>query len=143
MNLTKCKVCGKEISKNAKLCPHCGEPLRKRSLFALSLAIGFVAISLSYLVIVSWVTFGDTLPECNSSNAKRTLTEAINRAQFFRSFNLEVVEVRMIKEAGYVKNNNRICSADIYLNNSNTMPIKYKMESRNDSQYLLTFEVFK
>lgn len=26
MALVKCKQCGKEISKNAKLCPECGEP---------------------------------------------------------------------------------------------------------------------
>ena len=26
-NLINCKACNKEISKNAKACPHCGEPL--------------------------------------------------------------------------------------------------------------------
>ncbi len=25
-HLKVCKECGKEVSKNAKVCPHCGEP---------------------------------------------------------------------------------------------------------------------
>ncbi len=30
MALVECKACGKEISENAKECPHCGEPLSKK-----------------------------------------------------------------------------------------------------------------
>lgn len=29
--LKECKGCGKEISKNAKVCPHCGEPAPKKT----------------------------------------------------------------------------------------------------------------
>ena len=31
MALTKCKECGKEISKKAKVCPGCGHPVKKKS----------------------------------------------------------------------------------------------------------------
>ncbi len=30
MSLIKCKECGKQISENAEICPHCGEPVPKK-----------------------------------------------------------------------------------------------------------------
>lgn len=46
MALRKCKDCGKEISKRADSCPHCGAPIRKTSLFTwiVTIIIGLVII---------------------------------------------------------------------------------------------------
>ncbi|PHS31500.1 MAG: hypothetical protein COA92_07980 [Sulfurovum sp.] len=45
MALTKCKACDKEISKNAKKCPHCGEPTPKKT------------SSLTWIVAILFVLF--------------------------------------------------------------------------------------
>ena len=46
MALTKCKECGKEISKDAEICPHCGKKIKKGNLFlkivGLIFIIGFI-----------------------------------------------------------------------------------------------------
>lgn len=45
--LSKCKTCGKEVSKTAKTCPHCGEkkPASSKSHTGLSIFIGVLIIS--------------------------------------------------------------------------------------------------
>ncbi len=49
MSLIKCKECGKSISKNAEVCPYCGEPLPKKKKTSLwiwliiLMIIGYVA----------------------------------------------------------------------------------------------------
>ena len=42
MALIKCKECGKEISKDAKICPHCGKKLNKGNLFLQIVGILFI-----------------------------------------------------------------------------------------------------
>lgn len=41
MALVKCKECGKEISKKAKKCPHCGAPVKRTSILTWLVAIIF------------------------------------------------------------------------------------------------------
>lgn len=48
MAMVNCKGCGKEISKNAKVCPHCGEPApKKTSLAAWLFLIILIAIGIN------------------------------------------------------------------------------------------------
>lgn len=42
MALTKCKECGKEISKDAEVCPHCGKKVKKGNLFLQIVGILFI-----------------------------------------------------------------------------------------------------
>ena len=48
MSLTKCKDCGKEISKSAKTCPNCGKPQNNSN----SLLIGCLIIVLLFLILI-------------------------------------------------------------------------------------------
>lgn len=44
MAMIKCKGCSKEISSNAKVCPHCGEPAPKKTSLAVWLVVGVLVI---------------------------------------------------------------------------------------------------
>lgn len=49
MALIKCKGCGKEISKKAKVCPECGEPApKKTALVTWLVLIMFILIAVNY-----------------------------------------------------------------------------------------------
>jgi len=51
MKLKNCKSCGKEIAKNARVCPHCGHKYSRVSgCFAYTIIIFFVIFMISYIV---------------------------------------------------------------------------------------------
>ncbi len=58
----KCKTCGKDISKNAKTCPHCGEKQKKLSI------IHWVGIVLVALLVIGIINAPDQPKETNSSS---------------------------------------------------------------------------
>ena len=43
-SMVKCKACGVDISKNAKVCPQCGEPAPKKTSLATWLFLGFIVL---------------------------------------------------------------------------------------------------
>ncbi len=47
-NLIPCKSCGKEVAKNAKSCPNCGQSLRMGSLGKLGVFIAIVAVAIYF-----------------------------------------------------------------------------------------------
>lgn len=51
-NLITCKDCGKEISKNAKTCPHCGAKIKKLGLIA-KVFIGIIGLFVLIMIIGS------------------------------------------------------------------------------------------
>ena len=63
--LVKCKGCGAGISKNAKVCPHCGEPAPKKTSL------------LTWLVLILFIIgiFGG-MPDTSSSSSSKTNTAA-------------------------------------------------------------------
>lgn len=66
----KCKTCGKDISKNAKACPHCGEKQKKLSI------IHWVGIVLVALFVIGLINAPDQLKEASSSaNTAKTSAE--------------------------------------------------------------------
>lgn len=71
MSLATCKACGKEVSKNAEKCPHCGEPLKAKSV-----GCG-TAIVLIVLVMVAFNLFTPDKPKAPA----RPLTAAEQRTQ--------------------------------------------------------------
>ncbi len=48
MALKECKDCGKEVSTNAKTCPHCGAPARASSVL-------IVLVKAILIVIILWL----------------------------------------------------------------------------------------
>ena len=64
--LIKCSGCGAEISKNAKACPHCGEPVAKST----SLMTWFVLI-LFIVVLIANITSEDTSKTSTDSNQEK------------------------------------------------------------------------
>lgn len=82
------------------------------------------------------------VPACDSRNAKSTLTRAFDNSQFARVFELSVVEVKDIRESSFDKENNtRNCTADVVLNNLETVSVRYELEGRDGGEYMLKFEV--
>lgn len=67
----KCKTCGKDISKNAKSCPHCGEKQKKLSI------IHWVGIALAALFAIGLINAPDQ-PKKGSSSANTAKTSAEN-----------------------------------------------------------------
>lgn len=66
----KCKTCGKDISKNAKACPHCGEKQKKLSI------IHWVGIVLVALFVIGLINAPDQPKEASSSaNTAKTSAE--------------------------------------------------------------------
>jgi endogenous inhibitor of DNA gyrase (YacG/DUF329 family) len=72
----KCKTCGKDISKNAKTCPHCGEKQKKLSI------IHWVGIVLAVLFVIGLLNAPEQSKEANTdSSVARATTTAQKEAK--------------------------------------------------------------
>lgn len=80
------------------------------------------------------------LPECDSSAATETLSEAFNQSQFARQLNLSSIEVNGAKRLTDSEKL-KTCSANIVLNNTKEVEVEYELELRKGGEYMLTFEV--
>lgn len=69
MALVNCRECGKEISKRAHACPHCGYKLRRTRLVTW-LGTIFVAIPLAIAIFASWIA--PPKPELSGSFTNQT-----------------------------------------------------------------------
>jgi RNA polymerase subunit RPABC4/transcription elongation factor Spt4 len=63
---TKCKTCGKEISKSAKACPQCGEKQKKLSI------IQWIGVAFFGLMIIGVASSPDDKTQPNESNLNKT-----------------------------------------------------------------------
>lgn len=71
--MTKCKVCDKEISKNAALCPHCGEPNKIENLMGSSTENNNLSLKEMIQCEKCGASFDKATkkcPECNHPNKK-------------------------------------------------------------------------
>lgn len=80
------------------------------------------------------------LPACDSGPAKESLTNAFDQAQFARTYNLSAIEVSGVKQLTDTKKA-KTCSANIAMNNGESVKVEYKMEMREGGNYMLSFEV--
>lgn len=72
----KCKTCGKDISKNAKACPHCGEKQKKLSI------IHWIGIVLVALFVIGLINAPDQPKEASSSsNSAKASAETLKKAK--------------------------------------------------------------
>ncbi len=68
--LEECKTCGKEVAKNAKVCPHCGQ--KNPTVKTRDVILGFVVIS---IVIAIFMSFGD-------DDVSRANSKVINKQDY-------------------------------------------------------------
>lgn len=79
MALIECKECGKEISKSAQMCPHCGYKPRRTSLFTWLVTI-FIAIPFVIGIFASSTTTTTEQLTPEQAEARKKKDEAIQRA---------------------------------------------------------------
>jgi hypothetical protein len=87
MALISCKACGKEISRNAKACPHCGEPPPKRTGLVTWLIVGLLGYAAVQCSSTMNTTSRPTSPEREAERererkAEQFLTDARIDCQF-------------------------------------------------------------
>lgn len=99
--LIKCKACAKEISKNAKACPNCGEELPKKT----TLTTWFVT------AIIGFIALGAILPDNGTSYS----TPAQPRLE-----NGIAIEKLSWRKGGF----DTVAVADFVIKNNNTAPVK-------------------
>ena len=90
---------------------------------------------------VTYFFGSSSLPECGSSNAKKTLSKAFDQSQFARTLNLSVVQISETKELPGSTEEQRKCNASVVMNNANTVSVDYRMDLRDNGQYLLEFKI--
>lgn len=84
-NLINCKDCGKEVSKKAKICPHCGAKLKKKKI-GLGVIVGIAAL----FIIISVVSNGSKTGSNNTpqksvstnDNTKKDKNEGITKETY-------------------------------------------------------------
>jgi len=102
--LTKCKGCGNEISKNAKVCPNCGEPAPKKTSF------------LTWLVLILFIIgiFNIDTTTTGSSSAPKTAKELARELVSIEKFNWSKEGFGNIMEASFkIKNDSKYTIKDI------------------------------
>lgn len=81
------------------------------------------------------------LPACNSQDSQKFLKDAFDQSQLARTENLSMVEVTNITDASGTDVAKRRCAGVITLNNTETAPIRYEFEARDDGKVMVRFEV--
>jgi hypothetical protein len=83
MALTKCKECGKEVSKGAKLCPHCG--IKNPGVKASDTLLGIVLI-VFIIGVIGAITGGDEAQETQTQTAQQSAEEAAKEEALKKAF---------------------------------------------------------
>ena len=123
--LIKCTGCGEKISKNAKSCPHCGEPKAKSTSL------------LTWLVLILFIIgiFGSISPDSNtsSSSVSKTITTTMTAPK--KPTKTEIEKKQKIKEQDikYFKQTKEVIIEDINLKIQNK---KYKEVMDITAKYL-------
>ena len=101
--------------------------------------LAFVGI---ILLLNSIGVFGPSgLPTCDSSNAKSTLTQAFDQSQFARQLSISAIQINDPQEVSGSTEKQRICSAQVAMNNGETVPVDYRMDLQENGQFMLKFQV--
>ena len=94
MALVECKACGKQISENAKECPHCGEPLSKKLEQSITWPLIIIGTLLVFSIgsIINITSHGYKSP---TSYHTATITEPKNSKW------VDMIEYALIKNKSY------------------------------------------
>lgn len=102
-------------------------------------ALVIVAALLLWGINITRLVGTGGLPACESSNARETLAQAFDQSQMARDLNLSVVQVRNVATSSGSTEKQRRCSADLILNNGETIPVDFSMAGQGDGTFFLDF----
>lgn len=137
MALEECYECGKEISSEAKSCPHCGAAKKKRKT---SRFLSVIAVSL--LGVIAYFVFepelNPNIPTCESFRAERIFKKIFEDSPFAQQNRLRVLEVteRNEIESG-PKPEDRVCEVTYRLTNTERRTYLYSFERKDSGGYFV------
>lgn len=88
MSLKKCKACGAQVSKNAKSCPTCGEPLPKKTSFVIFGVL--IIIVLAFIGSLNSKNVSTPPPATQLSEAQKMTIEKEAKENALRSLEIEL-----------------------------------------------------
>ena len=97
-------------------------------------------LAIGLILLVTTLSCSQSLPECDSENAKETLEKAFNDSQFARALHLSVIGISDARER-FGSERRKECTAYVLMNNTRQVQVEYDMELKEDGEYLLIFEV--
>jgi len=145
--LIKCDVCGRELSSDAKVCIHCGHPLKRRNFRLIAIAGGalvlaaiciWLGIGLVYGFITGWQGHPG-LPSCESSHGQADAKRAMENSPFAKNLSLTIITMTDPKSVA-LNSNRVVCQATVIFNNSEKRTLGYsftKDPSMPSGQYLV------
>lgn len=155
MPLINCKVCSKEISKTAQICPHCGEKniiptASRKPLVYLLYAIIFMLSIFGILMIGNGLTTaikGGTEiytipPLCTSEDGIQKVKQAFAQSPAAKTFNLQIITIENSSQYKYeLENKLRYCMATALFNSGQSTSIGYQFQVTSEGALLVTTSV--
>jgi len=127
----ECPACVGIVSSDAKSCPHCGHPLKKRknpyriSIIEVSWIITTMAMT-GFLIWYNISVDQETgFPKCESDYAKSMLLEAIDKAPLGRVNGVSILAIKDVKLVR-VSSAEKVCVGTAILNTSAERPLTYR-----------------
>ena len=128
--LIECAVCGNSIATDARACPHCGHPLRKRRQYHW---VRWSAAACAVLVIVFIIRLWHTsnqynatgIPICNSTTAEQDVRSTIKNSPAGRSGGLEIISFTKPETVSEYGTNGSDCRAEVSLNDGRDVRIDF------------------
>lgn len=81
----------------------------------------------------------DTLPLCDSKEAKDTLKAAFDSNPSSQTYHYSMIDIDKISEVKYTKGVNRVCKAHTQLNSGDKLNFGYTLTSKADGTFLLNY----
>ena len=128
--LIKCKGCGEEISKNAKVCPHCGEPAPKKT----SLLTWLVLIL--FIVAIFNIDTTNTSSSSSYTSTPKTPKELARDLISIEKFTWSKEGFGNIMEASFkIKNDSKYAVKDIKIECDHYSKSSTKIDSNTRTIY--------
>jgi hypothetical protein len=129
-NLVKCGACGRDVSSDARVCIHCGHPLKRRNLRTIlgSLFGPIIVIAVCYLVWANFfVAIEGGLPDCTSTAGQSEAKKAIENSPFGKATGIEIVAITDAQTQ--LSTDQKVeCNATAILNNTMQAALDYSFE---------------
>ncbi len=119
MALIKCYECETEISTDAKHCLKCGAKnkyYKKSKLLSIGKFLLLLIIVFTIYNIYDY-KINPTIPECNSSRAKKVFSNLIEKSPWALDNHIRVLDIIKTKEISS-KSKNKKCEATLHLSNT-------------------------
>jgi zinc-ribbon domain len=145
-DLIKCKACGQDISPEARVCIHCGHPLKKRN-YTSAIISAAVIISFAVAVLLGWslLSIPGGLPTCDSTDGQAGAQQAIEKSPSGKTLGITILSIKDTKTISYT-NDKVECKATVILNSAKTGIMDYSFtnnSSLGNGTYLIraSFEI--